>query len=142
MIFHSGWFLSHLLAFEQHPTVQSLSPKCPRCRGAGYKNHENFKSGVYFGFRIGYEVAGWCITIRRHIFDIMGGLDTSTFFWYSDNNYAMQLKKSGYLHGLNADSLVTHLFGKSHCLLNDTEHATTGQKKFFINNWTKTIKYL
>ncbi|MHA1948296.1 MAG: glycosyltransferase family 2 protein [Candidatus Thorarchaeota archaeon] len=113
IIFHPGWFSSHLKIFRSNPNIHSLSPKCPKKGDDVYKCHKEFKKGIYPGYKTRFHVAGWCITARRSIFDIIGKLNESAIFHYSDDNYSMQLKKKNLVHALDADARVTHLFGKS-----------------------------
>lgn len=137
LIFHKNWMSSHIEIFKNHPKIESLSPKCNFWKnGQKYEKHSNFSKGIYFGSRSGYELTGWCITVKRSLLNKIGNLDTTTSFWYSDNTYSMQLNKNRIIHALNADSLVTHLFGKSQILLNTSElnDMTIGQKKFFIKS--------
>ena len=138
LIFHKNWLTSHMKVFEKFPEIHSLSPKCDVWKdGSIYKKHSKFNKGVYLGFETGSELAGWCITVRKKVLNQIGKLDTTTSFWYSDNNYAMQLIKHKFQHALNADALVTHLFGRSSSLLTkeEFEQMTIGQKKSFLKRW-------
>ena len=138
LIFHKNWMTFHMKVFNDNSEIHSLSPKCDLWKdGSVYKKHEDFNKGIHLGFRTGFELVGWCITVRKFVLDDLNGLDTSTNFWYSDNNYAMQLMTNGYQHALNANSTVTHLFGKSSILLTskEFENMTIGQEVKFLRRW-------
>lgn len=86
--------------------IRSASPMCPRSHRNGFTKG-NF---VYYGYRIGFELCGWCIVIDRDILPEIGGkLDETYLFWFSDNAYADQLNKAGIKHGLLCNIIVTHL---------------------------------
>lgn len=86
--------------------IKSASPMCPRSHRNGYKQGDF----AYYGYRIGFEMAGWCIVIDRNILPQIGGkLDETYLFWFSDNAYVDQLKKAGIKHALLCNVKVTHL---------------------------------
>ena len=70
-----------------------------------------FESGdhIYLGYRIGLELAGWCIFVTRDCMNKIGALDESYEFWLSDNNYAEQLINAGMRHGLFCNIRVNHI---------------------------------
>ena len=70
-------------------------------------------NGVREGYRIAKEVLGWCIIVDRRVMDTIGGFDTPVRFWYSDNVYALQLKKAGIKHALVGNSYVRHFTSTS-----------------------------
>lgn len=64
---------------------------------------------IYEGFAIAEHLTGWCIFITHKALLKIGKLDESVDFWYSDNLYALQLKKHGLRHGLFCNARVDHI---------------------------------
>ena len=84
----------------------SLSPACPRhCEAHNIPLSAFLKEG----YEIRQQLFGWCIAVKRSMFDKIGGFDTGVNFWFSDNLYADQLKYHGIKHALVCDSLVDHV---------------------------------
>ena len=103
----------------------SFSPWCPLV----HPNRFKVKTNVHFGFRTGYELAGWCIVVRRDLLAKIN-LDTRVDFWFSDNIYADELMRLEEEHCLVTNAVVTHLGSKT---LNtrprqEWKRLTTGQK--------------
>jgi len=83
--------------------------------------------GCREGYRIGNELKGWCIVIRRKLLSVIGELATPVNFWFSDNVYAEQLKKYNIKHALCYDSKVYHLRSKTLMSSARKREYTTGQ---------------
>ena len=62
-----------------------------------------FKRGevAYEGYNIGYQMAGWCIFTDKRLWKIIGKLDETHKFWFSDNAYAQQLINKNIKHALS-----------------------------------------
>lgn len=86
-------------------------------------------TGCREGYRIGKDVKGWCIVIRRELLGIIGELATPVTFWFSDNAYADQLKKHNVKHALCYDSVVHHIGSKTLMSKPGRRDLTTGQGK-------------
>lgn len=106
LIFHPGWAYEIFKAFIKHPDLSSASPLC-------IKHHETMGfqpyTGIYPGYRIRYEISGWCLFLKRDVFRIIGKLDENFKFWCADNDYANTLSVLGIKHALITSSLVDHL---------------------------------
>lgn len=106
LIFHKSWATEILLAFFLDPTISSASPACsihhPKM---GFKLHD----GLKLGYRIRYEVAGWCIFLKRDVFRRTGKLDNNYIFWAADNDYANTIAILNLKHVLVTSSIVDHL---------------------------------
>ena len=119
----------------------SVSPYCE-------VTHPRFApSGKYLlrGYQVGFHIAGWCIGVKREMFEKIGGFNTAVNFWYSDNIYAEQLKIAAIKHALVCNSLVKHLDFGSNTLksLDEKEKRklTSLQKKVFNNEVKKLWKH-
>ncbi len=105
VIFTKGWASEILKVIQDDSNALSASPICP----IFHPQHGfNVNSGNYYGWRVGREVAGWFIFLRRKLLDIIGPLDEKIIFWYADNDYANLLKKFNINHVLVSSSIVHH----------------------------------
>ncbi len=104
LIFHKNWFSAILAASEELPDVKSFSSFAAQ----HYKAKMNNKYYVEYG--VGTYVTGWCLTIKREIFDTIK-LNENVNFWCSDNTYQDDLIKNGIKHALIRDSHIDHLGG-------------------------------
>lgn len=107
LLFRRGWCTELLRWSDKY---MSMSPRCPVAQ-KNMTRHE-----FYEGYRIAHELSGWCIFCNRKLFDIIGALDESRVFWFSDNVYADALQAHGIKHALISKSIVRHLISKT------TEH--------------------
>jgi GT2 family glycosyltransferase len=100
LYFHKGWAKKCISAMAENNYL-SVSP-----------NHVKYaKKDIREGYRIGVagEVKGWCLFLDRKLINIIGKLDESVTFWYSDNVYADQLKEKKIKHALIRHAYVQHL---------------------------------
>lgn len=103
--FHPTWWSHMVKAIAHLPHVGSFSPICPLTQPQ-YGIHVN--TGCHFGYRIRYEVSGWCLVMRKSTYIAMGGFDERFVYWYTDNDYATTLESLGIKHCLVTDSVVQH----------------------------------
>lgn len=106
LIFHTGWATAMIDSFSQDEDLVSASPFCSNTHPSkGFIKN----SGVFYGYRIKNEVAGWCIFFKREILRNIGLFDTSYRFWYADNDYSRTLQKHDLKHALITSSIVDHM---------------------------------
>lgn len=104
LIFHKTWASEILNAMERDPEMLSASTY-----DENFHKVEGFAENVpplegYMGL-----LSGWCIFVKRKIFDIIGKLDENFVFWYCDADYCQSLIKHGVKNCLVSSSRVTHL---------------------------------
>lgn len=105
LIFHENWATNMLNAFNRYGLV-SGSPACGIYHpGAGFPLDGN----VHLGYRVRFEIAGWCLFFKRDILKLTGLLDPNLRFWFADNDYANTLWFLKLRHGLVTSSRVDHL---------------------------------
>lgn len=105
LIFQTGWFTAIMQAYELlGREIKSFSPWDDGTHPQMFK----YQHPYYIGTRVAYEVAGWCLVIRRDTLDRIH-LDDRVQFWYSDNIYIDQLTALGEKHALIRSSEVFHL---------------------------------
>jgi GT2 family glycosyltransferase len=132
LIFTKNWF-TKILNFEQkYNHYDSFSPFEPN-----WRPHKSLTIQEYYeGYRTAYEIAGWCLVLKRNVLETCGLFDESFEFWYQDNDYAMTLKKHNLKHALVRDSRVYHETSQSHKLLGDKEYEMThNQQQTFLKKW-------
>jgi GT2 family glycosyltransferase len=106
LVFHPNWATEMLRAFDADRSLISASPAC------SIHHPENgipLHSGIYEGYQVRKEVAGWCLFFKREMLDITGKLDEHYTFWYSDNDYIKTIQKHRLKHALVSSSIVDHL---------------------------------
>lgn len=111
LIFHKGFMLEILLAHAKRPDFLSFSPwnNMWAWHQRAYSLEFNFKfPDIIEGYRICYEIAGWCIIAKREIFNTIS-LSERVDFWYSDNVYADSLIANNIRHALVTKSKVDHI---------------------------------
>jgi GT2 family glycosyltransferase len=141
LIFHHNWASELLKAFNKYPQLESANPYCPN-----FDYDERIKNGDNIirrdkNLNINGILTGWCIFVKRSLFNKIGVLDEQFTFWYADNDYDMTIRKHGIKHALVKASLVSHLACQSHEVLSDKkEELTVGQWAIFNKKWhRKTI---
>jgi GT2 family glycosyltransferase len=132
LIFHKGWASEILNAMDNDPAMLSAVPYCPN-----FHKKEGFPLNAppfegYFGVLI-----GWCIFVKREIFDIIGMLDENLVFWYCDYDYSNTLEKYKVKNCLISTSVVTHLGSESIISVDSKEHKRLTQipRFYFSYKW-------
>lgn len=110
LIFHPHWATELLKPLQMYIDLYSVSPVCS-------KHHRNeglkLNDGIKLGYRVRYEVSGWCILFKRELLKLIGGLDENYIFWCADNDYANTLYTLKLHHALVTSSIVDHLESKT-----------------------------
>jgi GT2 family glycosyltransferase len=94
-------------------------------------NNKLSSGGIVEGYKIEKILLGWCIVVKRKVFEQIGPLDESVTFWYSDNLYGEQLRKAEIKHILVLNAFVRHLGSQTLRLINNKIVLTLEQKKIF-----------
>lgn len=134
LYFHKGWATEILKAFENNSDLSSVSPFC-----SIHHTNEGYEadSGIYYGYTVRQEVAGWCLVFKRDILKIIGRLDPKFKFWFADNDYINTLQKHGLRHALVSSSIVDHLESKTLKSRSEEEQLrlTSGERFYFEYKW-------
>jgi len=142
LVFHKRWASAVLDAMEKRPLMMSASPYCP----IFHKNNGFDENGPalegYFGV-----LGGWCIFMKRKIFDTIGLLDEKLIFWYCDADYCKTLEKFSVKNFLVPASKVTHLGSESlKTIEDDKEYRSLTQlpRAYYNYKWNhhSYLKYL
>ena len=107
LIFHTNWASEILHYMEEMPDLMSASPICSLLQP---HTQIALNNGVRLGYRVGYEISGWCLFMKRDLFKITGKLDENYIFSGADHDYANTLAALNLKHGLITSSIVDHLY--------------------------------
>ncbi|MBC8495159.1 hypothetical protein H8D36_03330 [archaeon] len=112
--------------------VEELLETYPSLCVAENNAHHGFMADkVYHGYKIGYHLTGWCIFLKRWVFEKIGGFNTDVDMWFSDDIYAEQLQKAGIKHHIYMGTIIEH-----------NASSTLGQKdnEFYESELVKFLK--
>lgn len=138
LTYEKNWASNIINAMNYDKDLLSTTPWCPQSHPIDH-NHMN---KIYYGYRVRYELGGWCIFQQRKIYDIIGDLDERFRFWYCDDDYGEELKKHKIKHALIGNSIVNHHdkgLGKTGETLDDKlkYEFTQAQQAVFNEKWKK-----
>lgn len=130
VLFHKQW-ASVLTGFMSRYHLHVGSPFAP-----GWAPHEeNFTDDweVYLGTRTSFEVAGWCVCLRRDALEAIRPFDERFVFEWQDVDMVDRLIEAGYNRmGLVRQSYVTHLLNQSHHLIGDRTGMIEGAREIYL----------
>lgn len=106
LIFYKHWFTAILEIADKNKNILSFSP-------TGIIPLLNEKKEFSVGYKVRTHINGWCIVVRKELFDKIGALDEKFDFYFADNDYAMTLKRRNIKHAIIHNSHVIHLEKKS-----------------------------
>lgn len=138
LVFHPNWATEILKAMDKNPEILSANPACQYFsahipyinKTTILGNKSNLLSGV---------LTGWCIFVKRDIFNTIGLLDEQFDFWYADKDYGRTLLKHNITHALVGTSRVDHLGNQTHDALSEEKllELTDNQKSIYEQKWGK-----
>jgi GT2 family glycosyltransferase len=117
LLFHKNWASEIIQAMDKDQEMLCAVPYCPVFhKKHGFKENTDPFSG-YFGV-----LTGWCLFVKREIFEIIGPLDEKFIFWYCDYDFGNTLEKMKIKGCLISSSFVTHLGSESLNAINEKEY--------------------
>lgn len=128
LVFYPFWATEMLKAFNKHYDLSSASPICSVHHP---KKGFELNNGLYTGYRSRYEIAGWCLFLKRDLLRITGRLDENYKFWCADNDYANMLSSLRLKHALVSSSIVDHLDGATLYYKTDKNQQNLTSNEFF-----------
>lgn len=138
LIFYGHWFSAILEIANKNKNILSFSP-------TGTTPLLNEKKGFSVGYKVRTHINGWCIIVKKEVFDKIGSLDEKFDFYFADNDYAMTLKRHNIKHARIYNSHVVHLEKKStkmsERLLNDKKEFLK-QYKIPDYLWSKEYEWV
>lgn len=101
-----------LKEFQTNKHIDSISP-IDREWHRHTKMYLPSENKLYYGYEVSLHMFGCIFSCRREVFNKIGYLDESFYFFYQDNDYAMSLERCGLLHGVHTAARVKHQSGHS-----------------------------
>ncbi len=103
LLFQPGWStIGYSMQLNNYLSASALSNDI---------HQKCFKRGDYSyeGYNIGMQLTGWCLFVARECIEKIGKLSETHQFWFSDNDYADQLRAQNIVHALICNVTVMHL---------------------------------
>lgn len=137
LLFHKSWATEILKAMDENPKIMSANPVCQY-----FSDHQPYVGQIILGNKSNLLkgiLTGWCIFVKREIFDTIGLFDEQFDFWYADKDYGRTLLKHGIKHALIGTSKVDHLGNQTHNALSPEKllELTDNQKSVYEAKWGK-----
>jgi GT2 family glycosyltransferase len=98
--------------FNSNIEVQSISP-IDRNWYRHTKTYLPADNKLYYGTEVSLHMFGCLFACRRTVFQKIGYLDETFYFFYQDNDYIMSLERCGLLHGVHTGARIIHQSGGS-----------------------------
>jgi hypothetical protein len=110
VFFEKNWFSNIVLEHEKNPKIKSFSPKDPRWFNIWFPGHIfEYENNIFEGYTIAEMVFGWCLVIKKDVWDYIYPWDESFNLYYQDNDYVERLKVGYIGHAMVNTSIVSHL---------------------------------
>lgn len=109
LVFHPGWFAAMQRIHTQHPAILSF---CPFDQQSPYLSYTRYaQRDFHEGYQVPITLVGWCVVVRREVFNILGPFDERFDLYFQDNDFARTLQAHGVRHAMVPASFVHHLGG-------------------------------
>lgn len=128
LIFHSLWFSAIMASHKCYSQFESFTP-WNSYNGWHEKAFPDNMLALLPGYRICYEIGGWCLVVKRSVLEAIGPLNERCSLWFSDNIYADTLQEHGIKHALCANSMVDHLTSQT---IDYNEYMTHSDHKAYL----------
>ena len=96
--------------FNNNKEISSISP-VDRNWFRHSKMYLPTENKLYHGTEVSLHMFGCLFACRRSIFETIGFLDETFYFFYQDNDYIMSLERCNLLHGVHTGAHITHQSG-------------------------------
>lgn len=108
--FEREWFSRVIEVNSMRPDIETFSPKCPILYTEFFDGHfVGTDKDYYESYKITEFLTGWCLVMKRRVFDLIYPWDEQFDMYYQDNDYAEKIKSLNVKHALVRDSIVSHL---------------------------------
>lgn len=137
---HPNCLQTILQEFKNNSDIHSISPidrKWHR-HTSMYLPSEN---KVYYGTEVSLHMYGCMFACRRSVFNKIGYLDETFYFFYQDNDYIMCLDRCGLTHGVHTGARISHQSGGTNKYaeqrLKYLPENMNSQGNLLFNKWNK-----
>jgi hypothetical protein len=100
-----------VFAFNKINTLMSASPVDRSWHRNTYNDFPEDNT-LYFGYETTKFLLGFCLFMRKQVFDIIGKFDERFDFYFQDNDYERCLQANKLPHALNTASQIEHGLNK------------------------------
>lgn len=133
--FERGWFSKILEVHNKRPDIESFAPKCPVLYMNNFDYHfVGTNEDYHESYKVTEFVSGWCLLMKRRVWDAIYPWDERFRFYYTDNDYAERLKELGVKHALVRDSIVIHLGSQTTTTVSEAS-IWHEEEKMFRTKW-------
>ena len=101
-----------LKEFQANEHISSMSP-IDRSWHRHTKTYLPTDNKLYYGYEVSLHMFGCLFACRRSVFNKIGYLDETFYFFYQDNDYVMSLERCNLLHGVHTGASIKHQSGQS-----------------------------
>lgn len=112
LIIQPGCLQTILKEFQSNQDIHSISPI-----DRNWHRHTSMylpsNNKLYYGWEVSLHMYGCIFACRRSIFEKIGFLDETFYFFYQDNDYVLCLQHCNLLHGVHTGARVKHHSGHS-----------------------------
>ena len=136
LVFTPEWLDNIMVEHHSDPEIKSFSSFEPNF-AMNVRPDMYHKGNVFFGYQPTVQLMGWCILVRREVFNIIGEFDERFNFWCQDDDYGLTLEKFNIKHALIKNSVVYHATSQSHTLIKkeDLYFKTSLMEKELEKKW-------
>lgn len=140
LIIENNCLQTILKEFNNNPDIHSISP-VDRNWHRHSKMYLPSENKLYYGNEVSLHMLGCAFGCRRSLFETIGYLDETFYFFYQDNDYIMSLERCGLLHGVHTGARINHQSGQSNAYadqrLKYTPKNMDEQGNLLVNKWNK-----
>jgi hypothetical protein len=140
LIIHPGCLQTIQSEFNSNPVVSSISP-IDRTWHRHTEMYLPSNNKLYYGSEVSLHMYGCIFACRRSVFQTIGFLDETFYFFYQDNDYIMSLDRCGLAHGVHTGAQVSHQSGGTNSHATDrlkyTPKNMNDQGDLLANKWNK-----
>lgn len=137
---HPNCLQTILEEFKTNPNIHSISP-IDRNWHRHTKMYLPNDNKVYYGTEVSLHMYGCMFACRRSVFNKIGYLDETFYFFYQDNDYIMCLDRCGLVHGVHTGARISHQSGGTNKYaeqrLKYLPENMNSQGNLLFNKWNK-----
>jgi len=140
LLIHDNCIQNIIREFDTNPNIHSISPV-----DRSWHRHTRVflpsEDKLYYGTEVSLHMFGCIFCCRRSVFEKIGYLDETFYFFYQDNDYIMSLERCELLHGVHTGARVSHQSGHSNKYAEErlkyTPKNMNDQGNLLANKWNK-----
>jgi GT2 family glycosyltransferase len=140
LVLHPNCLQTILKEFEINSEIHSISP-IDRNWHRHTKMYLPSDNKLYYGVEVSLHMYGCMFACRRSVFNKIGYLDETFYFFYQDNDYVKCLERCNLVHGVHTGARISHQSGGSNnyaeARLKYIPQNMNEQGDLLFNKWNK-----